>query len=189
MNMILNVTPGYVEDPFSATPRHGADAPWVVRDMSNEGRLIEGPIDHYDAMRVLLDRPSQLVMRADADPSLTVTGRSFSSNHMSSSPIDVTPALATLEMQDFVDLLDEEFGPGPVSARILSTLDSQGDPRAQRLLLYTSLWSTPDQDGARPEARLQVNKDELMSWLEARRPDIHEELSYRMSPPGPSIFD
>jgi len=189
MNMIMNVMPGFVEDPFAATPRHGADVPWVVRDIQDNGRLLGGPMTHYDAMRVLLDDHGTLVMRADADPSLTVTGRSFSSNHMSKSPVDVTPTLANLDVQDFLDLLDEEFGPGPVSARILGILDSQGDPRAQRLLLYTTLWSTPDQDGARPEARLQVDKDELMSWLEARRPEIHEEITYRMSPPGPTIFD
>lgn len=189
MNLVLNVNATSVEDPFAATPRHGADVPWVVRDLSDRGRLIEGPLTHHEAMRVFLNRPGHLVMRSDSDPALAVTGRSFASNHGSSSPIDVTPALAQLEMQDFVDLIEEEFGPGPVSERVLGLLDAQGDPRAQRLLLYTGLWSSPDEEGRRPEARLQINKHELMSWLEVRRPEIHEELTYRMSPPGPSLFD
>lgn len=189
MNMIMNVTPGFVKDPFAATPRHGLDVPWVVRDMQDAGRLLEGPITQPEAMRVLLKEPGQLVMRADSDPALAVTGRSFASNHGSSSPVDLTPALAQLEMQDFVDLLEEDFGPGPVSGRILGLLDAQGDPRAQRLLLYTNLWSNPDEEGRRPEARLQVNQDQLMDWLAVRRPEIHEELTYRMSPPGPSIYD
>ncbi len=189
MNLVLNINTTSVEDPFAATPRHGADVPWVVRDLMDQGRLVEGPLTQPEAMRVFLDRPGHLVMRADSDPALAVTGRSFASNHGSSSPIDVTPALSQLEMQDFVDLLHEEFGPGPVSGRILGLLDAQGDPRAQRLLLYTTLWSLPDEEGRRPEPRLQINKDELMSWLEVRRPEIHAELSYRMSPPGPSISD
>lgn len=189
MNLALNVNAVTIEDPFVATPRHGTDVSWVVRDLEDEGRPIGGQIDHYDAMRVNLNGSGEIVMRADSDPAIAVTGRSFSSNHASSSPIDVTPALANLEMQDFVDLLDEDFGPGPVSERILGLLDAQGDPRAQRLLLYTNVWSTPDETGQRPEARLQVNQDQLMDWLAARRPEIHEELSYRMSPPSPSIFD
>lgn len=189
MNLVLNVNTATVDDPFAATPRHGADVPWVVRDLSDRGRLIGGPFTHHEAMRVFLNTPGHLVMRADSDPALAVTGRSFASNHGSGSPIDVTPALAQMEMQDFVDLLGEEFGPGPISERILGILDAQGDPRAQRLLLYTTLWSSPDEEGRRPEARLQINKDELMCWLEARRPEIHDELTYRMSPPGPHIFD
>ncbi|PTX52649.1 hypothetical protein IQ03_03895 [Gemmobacter caeni] len=189
MDLARQINPDFVVDPFAATPRHGADAPWVVRDMLDEGRLLRGPIPHYDAMRVLLTEPGHLVIRADQDPNLVVTGRSFASNHMSASPVDATPALSLLEMQDFVDLLEEEFGPGPVSSRILGILDQQGDPRAQRLVLYTSLWSSPDENGKRPEARLQISKDDLMGWLEARRPEIYEELNYRMSPPGPSITD
>lgn len=189
MDHLRQISPDFVVDPFAATPRHGADVSWVVRDMWDDGRLLKGPIPHYDAMRVLLSDPGHLVMRADQDPNLVVTGRSFASNHMSASPVDVTPALNLLEMQDFVDLLDEEFGPGPVSSRVLEILDQQGDPRAQRLLLYTNLWSSPDEHGQRPEARLQVSKDDLMRWLEVRRPEIHEELTYRMSPPGPSITD
>jgi len=189
MNIAHQIRPDFVVDPFGATPRHGSEVPWVLRDMLDEGRVIDGPMDHYDAMRVLISDPRELVTRADADPSLIVTGRSFSSNLMSSSPVDVTPALANLTMQEFVDLLEEEFGPGPVSGRVLGVLDAQGDPRAHRLLLYTTLWSSPDESGRRPDALLQINKDELMSWLEARRPEIHQELSYRMSPPGPSIFD
>jgi hypothetical protein len=189
MNLMLDLDTLHVEDPFSSTPRHGSDVSWIVRDLEDEARPIGGQITHYDAMRVNLHGPGQIVMRVDSDPALAVTGRSFSSNHASSSPIDVTPALANLEMQDFVDLLYEDFGPGPVSERILGLLDAQGDPRAQRLFLYTTLWSTPDETGKRPEARLQVNQDQLMDWLEVRRPEIHEELSYRMSPPGPSIYD
>jgi hypothetical protein len=189
MNLALHVRDVLVQDPFEATPRHGAVVPWVVRDLSDEGRRIEGPMGHWDAMRVLLKGSSHLVMRADADPSLVVTGRSFSSNHASGSPIDVTPALATLEMQDFVDLLGEDFGPGPITARVLDILDRQGDPRAQRLVLYATDWSTPDEEGHRPEARLQISQDGLMGWLKARRPEIHDELTYRMSPPGPSLYD
>lgn len=189
MDITKNIVADFVVDPFAATPRHGLDVPWVVRDLSDEGRQIEGPMGHWDAMRVLLDDRGHVVMRADSDPFLMVTGRSFSSNHLSSSPIDVTPALPYLEMQDFVDLLEEDFGPGPVSSRILNVLREQGDPRAERLLMYTTIWSSPDAEGSRPDARLQISKDDLMSWLEAKRPDIHDEMSYRMSPPGPSLYD
>lgn len=178
-----------VEDPFSTEPVHGQQASWVVRDLLGSAEVLEGPMNHYDAMRALIRDGEEVICRAENADAPIVPGQSCASNWMSASTVDVTPALSRLEMQDFVDMLSDDFDAGPATGKVLEILREQGDPRAERLFLYTENWASPSEDGELPEARLSIDEASLMEWLEENRPEVHDEMRYRTASPTPDVLD
>lgn len=177
----------HVDDPFSPDPPHGHNARWLVREVAGAERVIDGPMAYLDALRVPIWNDHEVVTRADQDHGPLVTGEAVVSRRDNGSAIDVTPALAHLEMQDFVDLGEDDFGPGDTTDRILGILRDQGDPRVERLL--SSVERGGEAGSAAGVVHLQVDPDQIMTWLESCRPETHDEMRYRMDPPGPGLHD
>ncbi len=181
-----------IGNPFAPQePSHGMTTIWVMRDIEEPDILLSDEMDHYDAMRVDLDpRKGAVISRVDALREVLVTGRGHDDRHLTApTMIDVTPALKSLTLRDFVDIQSEGFAPGDATARLLDELETQGDPRAGRLRLYEREWSSPDESGRRATACLHVDEDQLMAWCEKHRPEIHEELLYRKEAHTPSLID
>jgi len=201
MNMqVGNVADIQIQDPFaSQILSKGTDATWVVRDISQSGAVVSEGMDHYDAARetLLTDRDAEtragrsveVVSRTDQIGEILVHGFGHDERWMTEpTAIDVTPALANLEMQDFVDILNGDFEDSPGTRKVLDVLEEQGDPRAGRLRMYEKEWSTPDDAGNTAAACLDIDKDSLMAWVEENRPEIHDEMKMRMENTGPTVY-
>jgi len=180
-----------VQNPFAMPVfAHGEHVRWIVRDIDEPETDLSDPMDHYDAMRVDIEPRAFVVSRADCLDDLIVHGFGHDDRWLTQpTSVDVTPALKQLDMQDFVDMLGEDFKDSPATRKVLDILEEQGDPRAQRLRLYEKEWSTPDEDGNRAQACLDIDRDSLLAWCEVHRPEIHDELMYRIDANQPSIYD
>lgn len=173
--------PVQIENPFAAALPAGKTAHWVLRSIEDPTDILSDPMDHFDAMRCRLDHHSEILSRADRLDEPLVHGLGYDDRWLTApTSVDVTPALEQLEMQDFVEMLSFNFEDCDAPRKVLSILNDQGDPRAERLKMYEGEWSTPDENGNRAQACLRIDQESLMAWCEKERPDIFEELKCRI---------
>lgn len=173
--------PVQIENPFADALPAGKTASWVLRSIAEPEVTLSEPMDHFDAMRCRLDHNTEVLSRADRLDEPLVYGLGYDDRWLTApTSLDVTPALEQLEMQDFVDMLGFNFEDCDATRKVLSILNDQGDPRAERLKMYEGEWSSPDEDGNRAQACLRIDQESLMAWCERERPDIHDELQYRI---------
>jgi hypothetical protein len=178
-----------VQDPFAPPAlENGEGVKWVIRDIENPSESLSEPMSHYEAMRVDIQAREYVVSREDQVGDILVHGFGHDDRWLTQpTSIDITPALAQMSMQDFVDMQAENFEDGSATRKVLDILEEQGDPRTGRLRMYEKEWSSVDEDGNRAKACLDIDKDSLMAWCEVNRLDIHDELTDRERPYVPSI--
>lgn len=173
-----------VRDPFN--PR-GREATWAVCDLESK-QIVSDKMDHYDAMRKNADHRIEAVVRTDRmNEDMVFASLHDSRSLMAASTVDISGVLERMDMDDFVELQGHAYKGESISSKILSSLVLEENPRAERLDTYVRETATPGDDGSMPTAKIKLEEDDVMNWLERNRPEIHEEIEYRASLNKPSF--